>query len=380
MSFFRQKKYRKDEVLKLLVIRLSAMGDVAMTAPVVHSFVSTYPRVHLSVLSQKRYSPFFSGGVHFIGIELKHYEGLRGLYELFRILKKERFDVVLDLHDVLRSNVLRLFFRIIGIKVFVIDKGRKEKKAMTRRKNKVIKPLQKTVERYADVFERAGFKLTPEKMTLNAARMNFDAPDFETKPETEIPDKIKALIPDDDSVIRIGVAPFAANWSKIYPLEKMTEVLNYLSSKGFKIYLFGGMYGEHLLLQEWESKFPHCTSIAGKFCLKDELLLIGQLDLMLSMDSANMHFASLQGVPVVSIWGPTHPYTGFVGWGQPPEYIVQANTPCRPCSVYGNRQCFRKDSPYACMYEISSSMVIEKIMSLVDSIRKRGRNDKSRES
>jgi ADP-heptose:LPS heptosyltransferase len=370
MFFFRQKKYRKDEVLKLLVIRLSAMGDVAMTAPVVHSFVSTYPRVNLSVLSQKRYSPFFSGEVHFIGIELKYYEGLRGLYELFRILKKERFDVVLDLHDVLRSNVLRFFFRVIGIKVFVIDKGRKDKKAMTRRKNKVIRPLQTTVERYADVFERAGFKLMPQKMIFNPARVEFDVADSETKPETEIPDKIRALLPDDTNTVRIGVAPFAAFRGKIYPPEKMAEVLNYLSSKGFKIFLFGGD-GERLQLQEWESKFPHCISIAGKFCLKDELLLMGQLDLMLSMDSANMHLASLQGIPVVSVWGATHPYTGFVGWGQSPEWIVQANTACRPCSVYGNRKCFRKDTPYACMYEVSSSMIIEKIMSLVDSIRKK---------
>jgi ADP-heptose:LPS heptosyltransferase len=369
MLFFRQKKYRRDEVLKLLVIRLSAMGDVAMTAPVVHSFVATYPQVNLSVLSQKRYSPFFSGEVHFIGIELKYYEGLRGLYELFRILKKERFDVVLDLHDVLRSNVLRFFFRLIGIKVFVIDKGRKDKRAVTRRKNKVIKPLLTTVERYADVFDRAGFKLTPEKVIFNSKRVDLDAADCESA--TEIPDKIRSLLPDNMNTVRIGVAPFAAHIGKIYPPEKMAEVLNYLSSKDFKIFLFGGQDCERLQLQEWESKFPHCVSIAGKFCLKDELLLIGQLDLMLSMDSANMHLASLQGVPVVSVWGATHPFTGFAGWGQSPEYVVQANTACRPCSVYGNKKCFRKDVPYACMYEVSSSMIIEKIMSLVDTIRKK---------
>jgi ADP-heptose:LPS heptosyltransferase len=353
MILFKKKQYNSNEVVKILVIRISAMGDVAMTVPVLRSFIERYPQVKISALSQKRYAPFFtSGKTHYIGIELRHYQGLRGLYSLFKVLQKERFDVVLDLHDVLRSNVLRFFFRFIGTKVFVIDKGRRDKRALTRRKNKVFSPLKTSVERYADVFRDAGFAL--DVNCVNAYT-----------PDEEIPFRVKALLPPmDEKCVCIGIAPCAAHVGKIYPYAKMAEVVDYFSSKGCKLYFFGSD-SEKKIMQEWESKYPHCLSVAGKLSLKDEIMLISQLDLMISMDSANMHIASLVGVPVVSIWGATHPYAGFTGWRQSPENCVQVAMPCRPCSVYGNKKCCRTENKYACMNEITSSMIIEKVMSIV---------------
>ena len=91
-----------------------------------------------------------------------------------------------------------------------------------------------------------------------------------------------------------------------------------------------------------------------------ELDLISGLDLMLSMDSANMHLASLFGVPVVSIWGATHPYAGFYGWGQKPSNAVQVELYCRPCSVFGNKPGYRGD--LLCLTSISPVTVYEKIM------------------
>ncbi|MDR1130350.1 MAG: glycosyltransferase family 9 protein, partial [Prevotellaceae bacterium] len=294
---FKKKKYQQNEVLRILVIRLSAMGDVAMTVPVLYSFIIKYPNIKLSVLSQKSFGSFFgSTKIHFIGIDLKHYEGLRGLYTLFKVLKKEQFDLVIDLHDVLRSNILRFFFRYIsGTKVFVMDKGRKEKRALTRKKNKLMKPLKTTIERYADAFKTAGFEIKPNFETLSEISI-------------DISDKVSAMLPNEDDSICIGIAPFAAHQGKVYPLEKMVEVLDYLSSKGFNIFLFGGKGSEKSQLQEWESKFPNCLSVAGKLSFKEELQLISKLTLMLSMDSANMHLASLMGTSVVSVWGATHPY------------------------------------------------------------------------
>jgi ADP-heptose:LPS heptosyltransferase len=257
------------------------------------------------------------------------------------------------LHDVLRSNILRFFFRYIGgTKVFVLDKGRKEKRALTRKKNKIMKPLETIIERYADVFKTAGFEIEPNFKTI-----------YEN--DIDISDKVAAMLPNDNDSVCIGIAPFAAHPGKTYPLKKMTEVIDYLSSKGFNICLFGGKGSEKLQLQEWESKFPHCISVAGKLSLKDELQLISKLDVMLSMDSANMRLASLRGIDVVSIWGATHPYVGFTGWQQSPENFVQIDKPCRPCSVYGNKKCYLTDFPYACMNEISPSMIIEKIMSVI---------------
>ena len=77
---------------------------------------------------------------------------------------------------------------------------------------------------------------------------------------------------------------------------------------------------------------------------------MSHLDVMLSMDSANMHLASLTGIPVVSVWGATHPMAGFLGYNQDPENVIQIDLECRPCSIYGNKPCQRGD--YACLQNI----------------------------
>ena len=87
------------------------------------------------------------------------------------------------------------------------------------------------------------------------------------------------------------------------------------------------------------------------------------LDLMLCVDSSNMHLASLAGVPIVSIWGGTHPDVGFHPYGIKDENILQISReelPCRPCSVYGKEKCYRGD--FACLTSISPTAVVEKIL------------------
>ena len=83
------------------------------------------------------------------------------------------------------------------------------------------------------------------------------------------------------------------------------------------------------------------------------------MELVVSMDSANMHLASLFGVSVVSIWGATHPYAGFYGWNQSMENAVQIDLYCRPCSVFGNKPCYRGD--HACMKHLAEEKILEKI-------------------
>jgi len=81
------------------------------------------------------------------------------------------------------------------------------------------------------------------------------------------------------------------------------------------------------------------------------------------MDSANMHFASLVNVPVVSVWGPTHIYFGFMGWGQTVENAAQLDLYCRPCSLFGQKPCYRGD--HACMENLSPSLITEKTIKVI---------------
>jgi ADP-heptose:LPS heptosyltransferase len=97
--------------------------------------------------------------------------------------------------------------------------------------------------------------------------------------------------------------------------------------------------------------------------MKEELALMSHLDVMVSMDSGNMHLASLVNTPVVSIWGATHPLAGFLGWNQSEKNVVQTDMPCRPCSVYGNKPCMRND--YACLNQITPESVVQRILGVI---------------
>ena len=80
---------------------------------------------------------------------------------------------------------------------------------------------------------------------------------------------------------------------------------------------------------------------------------------MLSMDSVNMHLASIAGTRVVSLWGATHPYAGYLGYGQSHDDVIQADLDCRPCSLHGNRLCKRGD--YACLTQIDPITVADHV-------------------
>lgn len=324
----------------ILVVRFSALGDVVMTAPVVWSLAHQYPQHQITVLSRPRMAVYFSHmpeNVSFRGVDLNRYKGLGGLYRLYRELEAEGFDYIADCHDVLRTKVLRFFFWLRGIRVRHIHKGRAEKKALTRLHHKQKKQLTTSFERYAQVFEQLG---CPIKIKYEALR----------KPRPA----------EGMNLHWIGIAPFAAHAGKIYPLEQMKKVVELLAAdERNQVFLFGGGKKEQAILEEWAENLPRVQSVVGKLQQHEELELMSQLHVMVSMDSANMHLASLVGTPVVSVWGATHPYAGFLGWGQQEKDIVQLELECRPCSIYGNKPCQRGD--YACLNLITPEQIIQKI-------------------
>jgi len=204
---------------------------------------------------------------------------------------------------------------------------------LSRRYMKKFKPLKTSIQRYQDVFSKLGYRFDLSFRSIY---------EFGTR-------KFEILTPftGEKKETWIGIAPFAKHIGKIYPLEKMEEVINKLAMKpGIRLFLFGGK-DEEAILENWSQRYSSVTSVAGHFSFANELLLMSYLDGFISMDSGNMHLASLVGVPVVSIWGATHSYSGFYGYGQDTNSIVQTDLACRPCSVFGNKPCFRKD--YACL-------------------------------
>jgi ADP-heptose:LPS heptosyltransferase len=337
----------------LLVMRFSSMGDVAMTVPVVKALLAQHPGIKITYVSRPQFAAFFADipQLHFFSADLDNdYKGFPGIIKLFKQLKKQgNFGAVADLHGSLRTKILRRLFSLNGVRYAYIDKGRAEKKLLTRFPGKVLQPLKRTVERYADVFRELGYDLGLDYKLVK-----------QHKPLTG--DII--TITGDKTQSWIGISPFAKHKGKAYPQEKMEDVINELSKKDVKVFLFAGSAFERGICESWASNYAKVISTVQLLTMEQEIVLINNLDVMLSMDSAGMHLASLEGTPVVSIWGATHHYAGFLGYGQSEENIVADDIECRPCSVYGDRPCFRKD--YACMHRIQTKTVIERLNSFID--------------
>ncbi len=325
--------------MRILALRFSAFGDVAMTIPVVMALLEQHPEVEVVFVTRPFPAKLFPQHprLKVLGVDVdKDYNGIGGLHRLYKLLKKEEVDAVADLHGVLRTHVVRNLFLLSGTKVAMIDKGREEKKALVRKENKERKSLTHSCQRYADVFGRLGREV----------KLSFALPDRRRRPH-EIP--------------KIGFAPFAAHQGKCLPEKKSRELLEQMTAKGWAVSLFGGK-GELEQLERLSEGLSNVKLVAGAFDLKGELEFMAGLDAMVSMDSANMHLASLVGLPVVSVWGATHPDAGFLGYGQSLENAVQVDVdtlPCRPCSVFGNKPCWRGD--YACLEWFDVSKVVERL-------------------
>lgn len=305
-----------------------------MTVPVFREFLQQNPNVEIVMISRTNFKDLFDGipNLVFKGIDFDVYKGIFGLRKLGKSLVKEfNPDFVADLHDVIRTKTLDLFFIKNGFKVFKIDKEKEEKELLTDVWNLDKKKLKPTSERYADVFRAMGFNL-----------------------------ELSHQYPQNTLVKNgIGIAPFAQHKGKMLPLEKTFELVKILA-KNHKIYLFGGGQNEVAVLSDWQSQISNTENLAGSLTLKQELQKIAELDVMISMDSANMHLASLVGTRCISIWGSTHPYAGFLGYGQNENDIVQVkDLTCRPCSVFGDKECYRGD--WACLEEINIQKIIDLI-------------------
>lgn len=337
--------------MKLLVIRFSALGDVAMTVPVIDAVARTWPQAEITVLSRPFVQPLFArmpANVRFRGVDLDAYKGLGGLFRLYRELKKENaYEAVADLHDVLRTRVLRFLFRLGGLRTAHIDKGRKGRKALVRPEHKIRKQLPTSFQRYADVFRRLGL---PAEVHF---RSIYEGGQGETRLFADVAGK-------PDGTDWIGFAPFAAHRGKQLPENTARSLIRLLARRpGTHLFLFGGK-ADAPTLEQWARGLSPVTVVAGKLKLEQELALMSHLKLMVSMDSANMHLASLAGIPVVSVWGATHPLAGFMGWNQRTEWAVQTDTlACRPCSIFGNKPCLRGD--YACLARLTAEDILYKI-------------------
>jgi ADP-heptose:LPS heptosyltransferase len=339
----------------ILIIRLSLMGDVAILVPVIRALRKKYPGVRITVLTRPFFAPFFRGihNMRFFNLNQKfRHKGLFGLFRIAGDARRDGVDAVADMHDSATSRLIRNVLSLKGCRTAHIDSGRTSKRRLCRKGYLNFHQLKTTSERYADVLRDLGFELTPQPEIGMALPVPL-AINFLHGPK---------------SGPWIGIAPFAKYDTKVYPIEKMQHVAERLAAHAHKVFIFGGGSEEQRLAADMASARDNLVSVIGTMGLGDELNLIANLDVMLTMDSVAMQMGSLVGTPVVSVWGATHPYAGFYGLGQDPANAVQLPLECRPCSVVGNKPCEFGD--YRCLIGIAPDTIVEKVWHVYERVGK----------
>jgi ADP-heptose:LPS heptosyltransferase len=334
----------------ILVIRFSAMGDVALTIPALLSVAKAHPYLTFTVITRPFFASFFPEHpqIKAIGIDLDKYKGFFGLRKLANELQTEhQFDGVVDLHNVLRSKTITSFLKMRGLERVTFDKKRNEKKSIL--SGKSDKQLPHIIEQYMNTFRKAGYK--------------SDLIDGPWLHPTEKPQLTEFL--ETNNLINkqekwIGIAPFAAHEPKMWGMDNIQHLTEKLIEQKYKVLLFGGGKSEVEQLDALANNENGIISVAGKISFDQELALMKKLDTLICMDSSNMHFGCLLGIKVVSIWGATTPLLGFYPYGNE-EFIVQVPKEEQTkltLTGYGNK-------PATNGYNWKENISVEKIIDLI---------------
>lgn len=330
-----------------------------MLIPILYGVARANPEHEFTLLTQ----PFFANlllepphNVEAMVIDTKGEErSLWGLCQYIERLVGERFDIYIDAHDVLRTKLMRWSLLLQGVRIAHLHKPRVARASLLKHSatadDYAVPPMQAL---YEACFREVGLRV-PEQY------------DCITLGDGYVTEALQESFPEAWTEQRlVGIAPFASTASKTCDLEVMERVVSALSAQGCVVYLFGGRGKEASILEDWSKLYSRVYSLAGKLELAEELLLMSRLRVLVSMDSANMHFASMLGVPVVSVWCATHPAAGFLGMGQKRSDCVMAEElSCRPCSIFGKvKRCVYGDMP--CRRKVTPEQILNKLLIYIE--------------
>jgi len=320
----------------VLCLRFSSLGDVAIASVVLKACARDNPGVLFTLAGPGMLAPLFAGVPN---LSLFPVDKKQPLRIIFRSLWKIHPTHVADLHSVIRSYFLRAAFFLHGKPVAFLHKERGSRRRLL--KAPATSPaLVPVYQLYAKTLQKLGFQ-SPSLAGNNIISL-------ERGPWKAV-----------------GIAPFALHNGKQWPPERMRRIAVFLAQEGARVFLFGGGREEKVQMEAWVSDHSNICLAAGTGSgFEAELAIIKTLDVMISMDSAYMHFASAMGIPVISIWGATHPKAGFYGWRQDPQRAVQLPMDCRPCSIFGAKKCWK--GTYACLEDLTTEQVLSYVRTAME--------------
>ena len=338
----------------VLVMRLSVLGNVAMTIPVLYPVCKANPDTRFIMLTKMWPATMFHdrpANLKVVDFDVKeNHSGLIGLLKLSaQLYRLYDIDAVADLHNVSGTWVIDAYMKARGARIARLDREKPKRKALvTHKTNEPVTPIH---ERYRNAFKELGLE-APDNFTHL-----YDGRDWPVSP---------IVLDKKEGQRWIAISPFSSHKNKTYPIEQMEKVIAELAKhENYWIFLMGGGKSEKIALRAIARKYKNVVSMAEvKHKFIDEYALFAKCDLMLTMESANMHLASLVDLQAMTIWGPTSPACGYLGYNQIVEDDIQLDMDCRPCSINGDKKC--KYGDYRCLKNISPEYIAQHVVEALE--------------
>lgn len=342
---------------KTLVIRFSSIGDVVLASPLLRVLRSRFPKSQIDFLTRKEYADLvrFNPNVNFT-YEFDASEGFAGLRRMKSVLKEERYDLIVDLHNSIRSRFVR---SMRGVKAVVVDKRIPERTLLVKFKKNSYAGIVPVADRYLETLSEYGISSDGKGAELH------------------LPDDVLFGVASRVAKLHLnrfehvlGLCPFARHATKEWPAERFAEVgKRFVAEKAGAVMIFGG-----------KADVPRATTLSavlrrhsgdervidwtGELTLAESAAAFQYCDVVLTNDSGLMHMAAAMQKRLVAVFGSTVEEFGFFPPRETSIVIEQKGLACRPCSHIGRDTC--PEGHFRCMLDTSVDSVWRAVLEMMD--------------
>jgi len=317
-----------EPALRVLLLRLSSLGDIVLTQPLIQALRTHYPDARIDLVVRKEYADVMRGVSELTNLLELDLSKPNEMSKLKTRLAATKYTHVLDLHNNYRTKRLR---QLRGAKVRAVYKRSFQRWLLVKFKINALKDTPDVIGRYFEVAKV--LSLTDDG----------SAPSFRNNAQRE--------------PRLVAIAPGSKHWNKRWPTQYFIEVIGKLIIEGWKVELFGSVEDKPLALEIAENvDSDHVKSFAGELTIAESMERMARASLAITNDSGLMHVASALGIPTIAIFGPTVREFGFMPRAKTATILENKGLYCRPCTAIGKDSC--PDKHFKCMKEITPGQVL----------------------
>jgi lipopolysaccharide heptosyltransferase II len=344
---------------KTLVIRFSSIGDIVLSSPMLRALRRRFPESQIDYVTRKEYAELVRSNHNLnYTYEFDASEGFDGLRRLKRKIRQERYDLIIDIHDSLRSRFLR---SIRGVERIVsFDKRVVERTLLVKFKKNTYKSIVPVWKRYLEGLQELGVE------------------GDEDGPELHIPDEVLFRVSGRVATLKLrrfenvlGLCPGARHFTKRWPSDRFAEVgTRFASERNGMVLIFGGKedvpQGREIAGRiEERAGAGRVVSLCGELSVLETAAAMQFCDAILTNDSGLMHIASAMHRKLVALFGSTVREFGFFPYGEQSRVLERVGLECRPCSHIGRDSC--PEDHFKCMMDLSVEDVYVAVTTMTSS-------------